>query len=79
VINKFIAINKSSPFLFQNFGMGAAKIANVVNAMNEFGPASIGLLAFEWVHLIKSNLVKEKLTESSAYKIKVRHFHFLNS
>ena len=64
------------PVVFQNFGMGAAKIENVVNAINEFGPASMGLLAFEWVHLMKSNLVKETLTESSACKVKVRPYHF---
>jgi hypothetical protein len=52
--------------------MGESKISNVVDAMNEFGPASIGLLAFEWVHLIKSNMLKDKLTESSASKIKVQ-------
>jgi hypothetical protein len=41
----------------------------MVKAMNEFGPATIGMFAFEWIYLTKTDLL-EKLEDPG--KVKAR-------
>ncbi len=40
----------------------------MVYGMNKFGPATVAILAFEWVHLIKSNLLVERLVNPEKIK-----------
>jgi len=47
---------------------GSEKLVNMVDGMNKFSPATVAILAFEWVHLIKSNLLFERLVNPEKIK-----------
>jgi hypothetical protein len=55
--------------LFQNFGSGADKITNMVDAINEYGPVGVGMVVFEWIQLIKSNQLVERLKNPRNIKV----------
>ena len=64
---------------FQNFGSGADKITKMVDAINEYEPVGVGMVAFEWIHLIKSNQLVERLKNPKNIKVShlCRHIFYM--
>jgi hypothetical protein len=54
---------------WQNFGSGGSKFSHIVSAINQWNPASISMVAIDWIHMWKNGLLVDQVIDREKIKV----------